>query len=52
MSSAKGEAIITSHRGYYPMGCKVCSPDGREDVYPEKTYVLSAEAYRAVLMGE
>lgn len=52
MNSAKSEGVIMSHRGYYPMGCTVSSPDGREDVYPEKTYVLSAEAYRAILMGE
>jgi hypothetical protein len=51
-SNSTGERVIQSQKGYYPMGCKVCSPDGREDEYPDRTYVLSVEAYRAILMGE
>ena len=43
---------MQSQKGYYPMGCKVCAPDGREDIFGGKTYVLSAEAYKSILIGE
>lgn len=54
VNSAKtnGEAVIKSQKGYYPDGCVVTSADGRMDVYLTGTYVLSAEAYEAILLGE
>jgi hypothetical protein len=51
-NSSKGETILRSHKGFYPCGCIVSSPDGRVDEYPTRTYVLSEEAYRAILLGE
>lgn len=51
-NSSKGDAVLQSHKGYYPQGCKVCAPDGREDDFSTRTYVLSEEAYRAILLGE
>lgn len=47
-----GEAVIKSQKGFYPEGCVVTSADGRMDVYLTDTYVLSAEAYEAILLGE
>lgn len=54
VNSAKtnGEAVIKSQKGYYPEGCVVTSADGRMDIYLTETYVLTAEAYKAILLGE
>lgn len=54
VSSAKGngESVVKAQKGYYPEGCVVTSTDGRMDIYLTETYVLTAEAYRAILLGE
>jgi hypothetical protein len=51
VSTSKTETVIRSQKGYYPIGCKVCAPDGRTDEYTEPTYVLSVEAYRALMLS-
>lgn len=51
-AKTNGEAVIKSQKGFYPEGCVVTSADGRMDVYLTDTYVLSAEAYEAILLGE
>lgn len=51
-SNSTSETVLRSQKGYYPQGCVVQTPEGDKHDYIGATYVLSAEAYRALFLGE